>query len=188
MDKIIYLVRHCQAEGQSSDAELTPDGMKQSELLTEFLLEKQIDSIVSSPFKRAVDSIKPLAKSLYLHIHEDNRLAERVLSSLEREDWLDMLENSFQDLNICYEGGESSLQAMNRAIRVIEDALKGSKNNIVIATHGNLMSLILKHFEPSFGFAEWKSLSNPDVYCLKFKGDTPQINRIWQENYFSIKK
>jgi len=98
-----------------------------------------------------------------------------------------MLENSFQDLNICYEGGESSLQAMNRAMGVIEDALKGSAKNIVVATHGNLMSLILKHFDPSFGFEEWKSLSNPDVYCLKFEDDTSQIDRIWQENYLSIK-
>lgn len=181
MSKTIYLVRHCKAEGQAFDAKLTPTGMMQSELLTEFLYDKQINSIVSSPYKRAVDSIKPLAKRLNLPINEDNRLGERVLSSLERDDYLEMLENSFKDLDICYEGGESSRQAMNRAIGVIEDVLKGSANNIVIATHGNLMSLILKHYEPSFGFKEWKSLSNPDVYCLKFEGDSPQIVRIWQE-------
>jgi len=68
MDKTIYLVRHCKAEGQAPDAKLSPIGKKQSALLTEFLLEKQIDSIVSSPFKRAVDSIKPLGNRLNLHV------------------------------------------------------------------------------------------------------------------------
>lgn len=179
MFKTIYLVRHCKAEGQGFDAQLTPTGISQSEMLTEFLLDKQIDSIVSSPFERAIQSIKPLANRIDLQIKEDERLSERVLSSEDRENWLEMLEHSFNDLDICYDGGESSRQATNRAVEVIEEILKGSANNIVIATHGNLMSLILKHFDQSFGFEEWKALSNPDVFCLKFDGAIPQISRIW---------
>jgi len=181
MFKTIYLVRHCKAEGQAFDAQLTSIGKSQSEVLTEFLLDKQIDMIISSPFKRAIQTIQPLAARLGSTIKEENRLSERVLSSSDHEDWLKMIELSFKDLDICYEGGESSRHAMDRAIGVIEDVLKGTANNIVIATHGNLMSLILKHYDPSFGFDEWKSLSNPDVYCLKFEGDSPQIFRIWQE-------
>ncbi|MBS4175099.1 histidine phosphatase family protein [Bacillus sp. FJAT-49736] len=179
MFKTIYLVRHCKAEGQSSDVPLTALGFQQAKMLAEFFQDKQIDLIISSPFTRAIQSIEPLANSSDLQIKEDERLSERVLSSEDCENWMEMLEDSFHDLDICYEGGESSRIAMNRATQVIEDVLIDSASNILIVTHGNLMSLMLKHYDQSFGFEEWKALSNPDVYCLKFDGAAPQISRIW---------
>jgi len=182
MYKNIYLVRHCSAEGQAPDSDLTSLGKSQAETLTEFLLDKQIDSIITSPFKRAIESIKPLADRLGLQVKIDNRLSERILSSTIHEEWLKMLEHSFQDLDICYEGGESSRLAMKRAIEVVEDVLKSSSNNIIITTHGNLMSLILKYYDKSFGFNEWNALTNPDVFCLKFNNALPQINRVWNES------
>ena len=55
----IFLVRHCQAEGQSFDASLTADGRVQSERLAELLHTKNIDSVLSSPFARAYQLIHP---------------------------------------------------------------------------------------------------------------------------------
>ncbi|MGO4185828.1 histidine phosphatase family protein, partial [Paenibacillus sp. TAF43_2] len=67
----------------------------------------------------------------------------------------------------------------NRALAVISDVRNSGFSNVVIVTHGNLMSLLLKHYDTKFGFEEWASLSNPDVYHLQFEGEVPIIQRIW---------
>ena len=33
-----------------------------------------------------------------------------------------------------------------------------------IVTHGNLLALLLRHFDGRVGFAAWEALTNPDVY------------------------
>ena len=40
----------------------------------------------------------------------------------------------------------------------------------VVASHGQLISLLLHHIDPSFGFAGWESLANPDVFELERNG------------------
>ncbi|MCM3236105.1 phosphoglycerate mutase family protein [Heyndrickxia oleronia] len=179
MSKIIYLVRHCQAEGQKFDADLTPKGIEQSLLLSEFFVNKNIDMIISSPYKRAIKSATPFAQTISKEIFKDDRLSERVLSSKDHSNWYEMLEDSFTELDLCYPGGESSKQAMNRGITVIEDVLTCSSNHIMLVTHGNLMALMIKHFQPSFGFKQWHQLSNPDVYSLVFEDNIPKIQRLW---------
>ncbi|WP_341538183.1 histidine phosphatase family protein [Paenibacillus xerothermodurans] len=52
---------------------------------------------------------------------------------------------TFEDLDICYEGGESSNTAMSRAIRAVMEVLNGENKNVVLVSHGNLISLLLKH-------------------------------------------
>lgn len=90
-----------------------------------------------------------------------------------------MLRKTYDDLDLCYEGGESSAAAMKRASSVIGEALESGYNNVVTMSHGNLISLLLRHFDDRFGFKEWESLSNPDVYHLTFDKDAPGIRRIW---------
>jgi 2,3-bisphosphoglycerate-dependent phosphoglycerate mutase len=49
---------------------------------------------------------------------------------------------------------------------------------VVLVTHGNLMTLILKHFNEQVGYAEWENLQNPDVYCIQFKGEKTCTERM----------
>lgn len=184
--KNIYIVRHCKAEGQAPDARLTEIGEKQAKELTGFFSEKNIDSIISSPFERAYRTIKPLADKIEVKIVTDDRLTERVLSEKNDPDWRDMLLKTFDDLDVCYEGGESSKTAMSRAINVVTDVLNSSYKNTVIVSHGNLISLMLKHFDDWIGFQEWESMSNPDVYHLSFPTDTPSISRIWTDTTYKM--
>jgi len=178
--KNVYVVRHCKAEGQAPDAQLTSVGIEQAEKLAELFLDKEIDFIISSPYERAYRSIKPLSDQIGIEITLDERLAERVLSNKNRPDWRDMLRKTFDDLNLCYEGGESSYTAMSRAVAVVMEVLKSEYKNIVIVSHGNLISLLLKHFDDRFGYKEWESLSNPDVFHLAFpENEKPTIRRIW---------
>ncbi|WP_048600773.1 histidine phosphatase family protein [Rubeoparvulum massiliense] len=178
----IYLVRHCKADGQAADVPLTELGVQQANQLAQFLASKQIDSIISSPYTRAYQSIKPLADQLLLEVAFDDRLVERVLSDKNQPNWLEMLRRTYDDVDLFYEGGESSKEAMRRGVDVIMEVLEQPLKNTVIVSHGNLISLLLMHFDERFGFAEWQAMSNPDVYQLSFHHHRPSIQRIWNED------
>ncbi|MCE5170836.1 histidine phosphatase family protein [Paenibacillus profundus] len=179
--KRIYLIRHCQAAGQEPEAPLTTEGVRQAKELRDFLAHRGIERIVASPYLRAVSTIRPLAELLQISVHTDARLQERVLCSYDMIDWLDKLKETYADIDLKYEGGESSREAMNRGLEVIDEALESTKHNIAIVTHGNLMSLLLNHFTNDFGFEEWERLTNPDVYELHIfkENDNITVSRIW---------
>lgn len=176
MKKTFYLIRHCRATGQAPDAELTLEGRQQAEALTDFFKDIEIGHIISSPFTRAIQSIEPLAAARDLPIQIDDRLAERVLSTDDLPDWMEKLEQSFVNLDLKFEGGESAKEAAERGAEVMAEA----PDNAILVTHGNMMGLLLKKFEEAYGFEEWKALSNPDVYILSIKGESTSAKRLWE--------
>lgn len=181
MLKKLILVRHCSATGQEQEAELTTLGKEQANNLAKFLINNnlQIQSIISSPFTRAIQSIEPFALQTKLPIKKDERLTERILSSVPMEDWLHKLEYTFTNIDIAFSGGESTKQAMNRATSLIQDILQQEHQVTLLVTHGNLLAIILKYFDDRIGFQEWKNLSNPDVYEITIDEQTT-IHRLWK--------
>ncbi|MED1092272.1 histidine phosphatase family protein [Bacillus paramycoides] len=179
--KKIIVMRHCSATGQERNAELTNEGRDQSNTLAKFLIENhlQIDYIISSPFVRAIDSIRPYALQANLPVQEDERLAERILSTVSMDDWLQKLEYTFSDIDIAFSGGESTKQAMDRAISLIQEVLKLEHDTTLLVTHGNLLTLVLKHFDHTIGFGEWKALTNPDIYEITID-EQSIIKRLWE--------
>lgn len=173
LEKVIYLVRHCQASGQAPEAELTQEGELQAEELADFFEEKGIVHIVSSPYRRALQSINPTSKRLGIIVESDACLVERVLSIEDLPDWMEHLERSFNDSDLKLAGGESGREAAERGMEV----LRGAQSRSVLVTHGNLMALMLRHLNPDFGFREWKALGNPDVYEIRLAESEGTIKR-----------
>jgi 2,3-bisphosphoglycerate-dependent phosphoglycerate mutase len=171
MNQVLYLVRHCQAAGQDPDAPLTEIGQQQAIILTSWLSDMSIGRIISSPFIRAYQSIVPLSEHLGLTIEVDDRLVERVLSPVPLDNWRQKLAETFIDLDLSFGEGESSRTAMMRGVSVVNQAVQQTTDPVVIVTHGNLMTLILKHFNERVGYAEWENLQNPDVYCIRVSGE-----------------
>lgn len=179
MQKNIYIVRHCEAQGQPPESPLTEKGHEQAIELIRFFSSKPIDRILSSPFLRAIQSVEPLSKETNIMIEIDDRLAERKLSSRNFTDWLEKLNVTFEDLDLKYEGGESSKEAMERIVSVVEEAFDSAVENTIIVTHGNIMSLLLKNYYDSFGFDHWKNISNPDVFLLSKANNEVKMERLW---------
>ena len=177
MNQVLYLVRHCQSTGQEPNAPLTKTGQQQAISLADRLSEVQIQRIISSPFVRAYQSIVPLSERLGLTIEVDERLIERVLSPVPLDNWRERLAETFVNLDLSFEGGESSRTAMMRGIAVVNQAIQQTTDPVVIVTHGNLMTLILKHFNGQVGYAEWENLRNPDLYCVKFSSEGTFVKR-----------
>jgi 2,3-bisphosphoglycerate-dependent phosphoglycerate mutase len=178
MNKILYIVRHCQATGQEPDAPLTSEGYIQAVALADLLAKMAIERIISSPSARASQSVVPLAEKLCLKIDTDKRLVERVLSRSPLDNWREHLADTFTNLDLCLAGGESSRAAMARAVSVMDEILQHDVTTTAVVTHGNLMILLLKFLNDRIGFVEWESLKNPDVYRVEFKSDGVQIEHI----------
>jgi 2,3-bisphosphoglycerate-dependent phosphoglycerate mutase len=180
MSQVLYFVRHCQATGQEPEAPLTEIGRQQAIALADGFNKVPIGCIISSPFARAHQSALPLSERLGLAIEFDERLIERVLSPVPLNSWRKRLAETFINLDLSFEGGESSRTAMMRGVAVVNQAIEKTKNPVIVVTHGNLMTLILKHFNEQIGYAEWENLRNPDIYCVRFSSKGVHVEQLVQ--------
>ncbi|MFB9994887.1 histidine phosphatase family protein [Deinococcus oregonensis] len=163
MKDTLLLIRHARAAGQAPDAPLTPEGVAQAGALAETLSGCGITRIISSPWRRAVDTAGSLAERLSLPIQTDERLTERVLSSADRADWMGRLRESFDDEHLALPGGESGHTARARILAVLEGA-RDPAGITAVVSHGNLLALAL-----GLDYDGWANLRNPDVWVWDAK-------------------
>jgi len=116
---------------------------------------------------------------LGLPIERDERLVEAALSEVNVPGWLDRLRATFDEPLLRFEGGESSQEAQARATAAVGDVLGDYRGPTVVATHGRLLTLILRHFDSRFGFAEWQALTNPDAFKVVVDDAASRVERIW---------
>lgn len=180
--KNIFVIRHCSAQGQNDDAPLTGEGILQAKALSNFLQDKGIEKVISSPSERAIQTIAPFMKKNGVEMSTDSRLRERVLSTRNLDNWRTCLEDTFRDRDLRFDGGETSNEATARSYSVAREVISTDYGTVALVTHGNLMSLLLGVFDSSFGFEGWTNLSNPDVYLVRTDGVNHEVKRVWNEN------
>ncbi|HEY4554233.1 MAG TPA: histidine phosphatase family protein, partial [Bacillaceae bacterium] len=96
---------------------------------------------------------------------------ERTLASGPVEDFEYAVAKVWEDPTFAWEGGESNRDAQKRGLNATLGVLqKNVGKNIVIGTHGNIMVLIMNHFNQSFDYNFWRQLEMPDIYKLSFEG------------------
>lgn len=148
----IYFIRHCESIKTGGDRErgLTDAGQVQAQELVAFFKEMPIDAIYSSPMRRAMDSVGPLAEQRRLRIYEaafQERRFQETDERLSPERLEELLKRSFQNDDYVQSGGESNQIARNRALTVIDQLLKTHPNDrVVVATHGLVLALVLEHY------------------------------------------
>ncbi|MFS0782666.1 histidine phosphatase family protein [Bacillus sp. 1P06AnD] len=176
MSKIVYCVRHCEAEGQEAGAELTEKGNAQASALSSFFAGIPLDRLVSSPYVRAIQSMHFIQKEREMDIRVDERLKERTLCIDPLDDWLSKLEESFHNPSLSFTGGESGAEAQKRITAAVEEMESGTT---LLVSHGNILTLLLNQYDSSYGFKEWAQMTNPDVYRLEMDGGYCKVERIW---------
>ncbi|MBQ5553319.1 MAG: histidine phosphatase family protein, partial [Erysipelotrichaceae bacterium] len=88
----IYFVRHAEPDYSNHDdrtRELSRKGLIDREFVTEFLSDKQIDIVISSPFKRTVDTIKPFCEKYGFDIEIIEDFRERKVGTYWIKDFSD---------------------------------------------------------------------------------------------------
>jgi 2,3-bisphosphoglycerate-dependent phosphoglycerate mutase len=163
----LLLVRHCESSGQAPEAALTDGGHVAAHVLAERLLAHPIDRVVSSTYLRARQTLAPFASRRGLELELDERLVERRLSLAPIPNWREVVERAFVDPDYRVPGGESGRETLERGWKALEAILDGGHSLPAVASHGQLISLVLQRIDPSFGFAGWQALANPDVFLIE---------------------
>ena len=170
----IYLVRHAHSVYSPDELgrPLSQKGIKDAERITYLLKDAAIEKVISSPYKRAVQTVDGIASQFQLDIEIMDDLKERKLSEYSVPDFQETMDKVWGNPHFALVGGESNMVAQERGVRAIKSILKKyAGKNIVIGTHGNIMVLIMNYFDPRYNYDFWRSLSMPDLYKLVFKSD-----------------
>lgn len=187
MEKTIYMVRHADSpyvSGQERTRGLSDKGLLDADQVTKCLRLKPIDRVVSSPYERALATVRGLAEELKLQIEVEEDLRERMLAGSDLiigSRFNEAKRQLYADFSYSYLGGESSRSAQQRAVSVLNRLLDEPEGrHIVIGTHGDIMTLMLNAFDESYHYGFWLKTSMPDIYQLDFTDRRLlKVTRLW---------
>jgi len=182
--KTVYLIRHGKAslEGSERERGLTDEGVEHAKQITEILkkLEPKIEKVYSSPLRRAILTIEPIAKYLNTEIKIIENLKEKITGDLSGKDLNEEKRKMWTDFDAQLPSGESSNQAISRALDALEliKTELDENGSAAVQCHGTLIGLIIHHFKPSFGFDDWKSMTMPDIYKITFDSEDVTVEHV----------
>ncbi len=161
--------------GRELERGLSAAGEAEARALCARLGSEDIEYFVSSPYRRAIDTIRPLAEAADRPIEIYADLRERLVSGrqdLGTEGFFEAKRRCYAEPDYRPPGGESSLEAQARAVSVVRGLLREYPGRrIAIGTHGDIMTLMLGAFDIRYGYAFWQALSMPDAYQARFRGE-----------------
>ncbi|WKV07493.1 histidine phosphatase family protein [Thermoanaerobacterium sp. CMT5567-10] len=172
----VYFVRHCKPDFSIKDdlmRPLTKDGQKDCKKVTEFLSDKNITKIFSSPYKRAIDTIKDFAESANLKINVIDDFKERKIGNAWIEDFDKFAKEQWHNFDYKLPGGESLNDVQRRNIKALMNILEENvDHNIAISSHGTALSTIINYFNKEFDYAEFEKIKDlmPFIVCFTFDG------------------
>lgn len=178
----LFLVRHAHADWVPDEQRpLSPRGGRDASRLAGLLAPRLPAAIYTSPARRAVETIAPLASRLGLRPIELPALRERELPVQRAEDFAEAVSASWRESGAPVGGGESNEAAQARGVQAVRLVLeRHAGQTVVVATHGNLLALVVNAFDARYGHEFWQGLSFPDIYELRFQRDRlASLRRVW---------
>jgi 2,3-bisphosphoglycerate-dependent phosphoglycerate mutase len=167
----VDLVRHAHADWTPDENRpLSARGRADASALARRLDGVPVDAIYTSPARRAVETIEPLAWACGLDPAIVEDLRERTSTVPSGVAFEDAVAALWADPDRSVHGSESNRGAAARGRRVVDEVLaRHPGGRVVLSTHGNLLALTIGTFDPSFGFGAWRALTFPDVWRLAFR-------------------
>lgn len=182
----IYFIRHAEPDFTNHidrERTLTQKGKEDSELVTHYLQDKSIDVILSSPFVRAVDTVKDFADSLGYPICTVEDFRERKVDNIWIEDFNKFTEKQWNDFEYKLSDGECLKEVQNRNIDALMQVLGVHRDkNIVIGSHGTALSTIINYFKPTFGFDDFQRIQHIMPWIIKFTFNEDKLMHIEEIN------
>jgi broad specificity phosphatase PhoE len=163
MSTTFFLVRHAIKEKAIGDISITPKGILQAQVTARYFSSLPITMIITSPLRRAKETAKYIALTTQSIITEDSRLRERA-------NWGDLPEQTFDEFVAMWERctrepeyippvGDSAKQAGERLNSLLLELGKNNppESNIVVVTHGGLITDFLVSTFPESQLNDWHS-------------------------------
>ena len=166
------------------DWPLTERGRQQALDIVPQLVKLGIDAIYSSPFPRAIDTVRPFADQQGLPIRVRHDLRERKWT----DDWLpdayiqSAIAKTWEDFQFAFPDGESSAACQLRVVAAVTDIVgKHPGETLLVSSHGSALSLLLNQIDRSYGFNEsFFTMKNPDLFRIEARDASFSWDRSWQ--------
>ncbi|MDT8718455.1 histidine phosphatase family protein [Clostridium sp. 19966] len=177
---VIYFVRHAEPNYNNHNdelRELTTKGLEDSRLVTNFLSDKAIRVVLSSPYTRSIDTIKDFADAYSHKIETVHDFRERKIANVWIDDFKAFSKQQWEDFDYKLADGESLREVQNRNINALNLVLNKHKDkNIVIGSHGTALSTIISHYDSSFGYESFEVIKSlmPWIVKVTFENDVLQ--------------
>ena len=145
------------------------------------LASQPIVAVYTSPSRRSIETIEPLAQRLGLRPAVVADLRERELPAVPPDEFEALVRQAWRLPGEAPGGGESNVRAQARGLAVVQALVaRHAGMHVVLATHGNLLALMLNGLDPRFTYESWRGLSFPDIYKLVFAGkEFSRAERVW---------
>lgn len=186
----VYFIRHAEPDySNHNDRErpLTQKGKEDRKLITDYLYDKKIDFVFSSPYERAIATVQDFADSFGHSIIQVEEFRERKVDSDWIEDFQKFSKMQWNDFDYKLSDGESLREVQNRNINGLLRILReNGDKNIVIGSHGTALSTVIHYFDPTFGYEEFQEIQSLMPWIVKFSFDGEKLIEIEKIDVFKM--
>ena len=174
----LILVRHAQSAPDPAlperDWPLSEAGKRQAADLAPVLAELGVDALVSSPYLRAIETLRPYADHAGLEIAVDEDLRERALGR-----WMDDIADAEEavrrmhaDLDFEREGGESGRACIARFEAALARVVAANPGRTTaVGSHGGVLGHLIARQGVALPDAFWKRIRNPHLFVFDADAD-----------------
>lgn len=184
----VYFIRHAEPNYDNHDdlsRELSKKGVEDRKRVTSFLLDKSIDIVLSSPYKRAMDTVSDFAQQKGLDITVIEGFRERKVDSVWIDDFNAFCEKQWNDFSFKLSDGECLQEVQIRNISALNRVLAEYKDkNIVVGSHGTALSTIINFYDNSFGYSDFMRIQNLMPWIVEFVFEESDCMKIRKHNVF----
>ncbi|UTC81698.1 histidine phosphatase family protein [Treponema denticola] len=179
---VIYFIRHAQSDisiKENRNRPLTNKGKKDADKLKNIFREININSIISSPYLRSIQTMTPLSemKNIQIELYEDLREKKSNVWFDRIEEFQEYVKKQWSDFNYSMNQDETLNEVQRRNINVLFNILNTKTGKtVLIGTHGTALCTILNYFDKKYGYE----------YFLEIAGKMPHIVKITFENNKAI--
>ncbi|HLY80192.1 MAG TPA: histidine phosphatase family protein [Caulobacteraceae bacterium] len=173
----LILVRHAQSAPDPAlperDWPLSERGRQQALDLAPALAELGVDALASSPFLRALETLRPYADSAGLEIAVDADLRERALGGWlpDAADVEAAVRNMHADLDFQLEGGESGRACLSRVEAALARVIAAYPGRtIAVGSHGGVLGHLIARQGVALPDAFWRRIRNPHLFIFDAEG------------------
>lgn len=173
----VYFVRHAEPNYENHEdfsRELSAKGLADRKLVTEYFSRIPVDAVLSSPFRRAVDTVCDFAKAYGHEIVRMEGFRERKVGN----GWIchfdAFAKKQWEDFHYKLPDGEALEEVQGRNISALKKVLaEYSGKTVVIGSHGTALSTIIQYFRKGFGYEDFEAVRTlmPWIVRFQFEGE-----------------
>ena len=199
----LILVRHgttiCNEKGAMSgltDSILSEKGRLQANKLSNYLKNKKIDKIYTTPFSRTKETIKELAELKMIQVEENSQLNEIDFGDFEGLSF-NVIENKYPEevekminegFEYKYPNGESLKETFIRVKNEMRKIISENENStVLICSHGGTIRNIISYLLCDDYKYHWNfRIDNGSITEIEVDNNFAVINKINDTTYFNI--